>query len=176
MPKVDIIGIIKNGDTICVEIANVKNDGVITTNDAIVTLKAIPDGLEYQSSNLPRGQFDANDLIWNIGILTPVDDLSGLLCFKVLDNSKAPFHFTFTPGLSAYCESCDNPPQYCITVDGLLESDLNLAGYFGIANPGSTYDDDVDAATGGVAVGEFYELSATNLLGAPVGTIKRRIV
>lgn len=39
----------------------------------------------------------------------------------------------------------------------------------------SAYGSDSAAASAGVAVGEFYELSAANIYGAAAGTIKKRI-
>jgi uncharacterized repeat protein (TIGR01451 family) len=162
------------GQVICVPIEKVTNTSGVTATDVIVKLDKIPDGLTYTSSNLPRGEFDTNSRIWTIGSMSPQEELTGLLCFEVTDDSKAPFQFNFTVGLSDYCETCENPNAYCVTVKGLSLQELVDAGIVTV-QPG-TYDDDADAALGGVAIGQFYELSATNLYGLPDGHVKRRIV
>ena len=112
------------GQTLCVPIENVSNDSGVTATDVIVKLDKIPDGLTYMSSNLPRGEFDENSRIWTIGSMSPGEVLTGLLCFDVTDDSKAPYQFNFTVGLSDYCETCEEPNSYCVIVKGLTCTEL----------------------------------------------------
>lgn len=161
------------GLIICVPVTNVSNKSSVPTYDAIVTLHSIPEGLEFSSANVDRGTFDELSLIWNTTFLSSVDSLNALFCFKVLDDSKAPFKFTFEASLSGECASC-NGTKYYVTVDGLTVTELVTLGSVVVAV--GFYDDDAHAAANGVQIGQYYKLSATNTLGLPEGTVKMRYV
>lgn len=168
------LDIIYAGLTVCVPIENVKNNSSVTVDDVIVKLDEIPDGLSYSSYVLGQGSYDELSLIWSVGALGPLGSTSGMLCFTVLDDSKAPFNFNLTVGLSGLCEQCDPLNQYCVTIKGLRVADLIAAGII-VPEPG-IYDDDLDAAAGGVDLGKWYILSDTNTLGLPDGMVKKRVV
>lgn len=160
------------GQTICVPIA-VNNDGGTIATGVIVKLKNIPDGVEYQSSDLSRGEFDINSKIWLVGSMNPKEqNLTGMLCFVITDDSKAPFTFNFQVSLSDYCETF-NSVEYCVSITGLTCNELASCGLISVAE--GKYEDDEDAGNNGVDIDKFYELSATNLYGLPEGHIKRRI-
>ena len=167
------VGIIFTGQTLCAPVEQVKNTSGVVAEDVIVKLVSIPEGLEYSSSQLARGTFDINSRIWTIGAMSPGESLSGLLCFTVLDDSKAPFQFDFIVGLSDYCENCEDTRTYCVIIKDLSCTDLAQCGMLRVAE--GTYDNDADAAEGGVEIGEYYELSAENTLELAEGSIKKRI-
>jgi hypothetical protein len=68
--------------------------------------------------------------------------------------------------------SAATPAERKFTVADLAAFLESTMGW--ISNQGE-YDDDSAAATGGVAVGEFYTLSVDNIYGMPQGLLKKRI-
>ena len=164
------IDLIYTGQTICVPVDEVKNNSGVTATDVIVKLDKVPDGLSFSSTNLTKGTYDENSRIWSIGSLTPLQVISGLFCFTVTDDSKAPFQLNFTVGLSEFCDTCDDNNKYCATVDGLTVTDLVNAG---LAIVEGVYNSDAEAIADGLAEGDYYELGTTNIYGLPPGHIKR---
>lgn len=153
-------------------VEGINNNGS-ATNDVIVQFKRVPLGLEYNGSNLERGIFEPMNLIWNIGYMAANEkNLTGAFYWKVLDDSKAPYVFELWSGLSECCDSCSD--YYKVIVDGLTLTDLINAGIVRVVD--EFYDDDLDAAAGGVQIGQYYRVSSTNTLGLPEGVVKMRYV
>ena len=67
--------------------------------------------------------------------------------------------------------TADSPQEYKFTLEDIADF---LVSEFGIQPIQGIYDDDVDAAAAGVAIGETYELSLGNSYGLPEGTLKIR--
>lgn len=158
-------GLLYADKTICVPVNNVTNNSALYADDVIVQLSEVPDGVTYLNSNLPRGTYDDISNIWNIGQMKPYEVLNGQICFSVADPSIESFSFTFTVGLSEYCDGCTEPTPYCVIVKGIAN---------GLVIVGDSYDNDADAAANGVEVGQLYELSTTNSYGLPPRMIKKR--
>lgn len=167
------IGVFYTGKVFCLPGISVQNPTRVTTTDVLVELKEIPDGLIYNSSSPPRGVWDEVDLLWNVGSLAPLEKLTLMLCFEITDPTKSSFNFYFRTNYTDFCEVCTPFTDACISVTGITKTELINSGF---VFPVGIYDDDLDAASGGVLVGQYYELSATNTLGLPEGHIKRRTV
>jgi len=90
-----------------------------------------------------------------------------------------PWLFTVLPSLTtetllhtARRSFADSPQEYRFTIQQLfefLESNYNVVAIQG------QYASDAAAASGGVAVGEVYELNVDNIYGLPAGILKKRI-
>lgn len=92
--------------------------------------------------------------------------------------SSFPYQFPQLPGLTGETQlytqrrsNGENPTEYRFTVNDLL---VFLASNYDLVAIEGSYASDAAAATGGVAVGGCYELSAGNIYGLPAGTLKRR--
>lgn len=168
------LDLLYEGLIICSPIENVVNTSGVYAEDVVVKLKSIPNGLSFSSKNLPKGLWDENTLTWTIGQLAPSETLTGMLCWQIDDASTSPYTFVYTVGLSDHCEQCDPDNEFHITVKGFSVQDLIDAGVV-VIQPGGPFDDDADAALGGIELGEYYLLSATNLYGLPDGHPKQRV-
>lgn len=71
--------------------------------------------------------------------------------------------------------NAEAPKEYKFTLTTLVAYLLSVFNLVQVANSGSTYSSDSAASTGGVSIGEFYELSAANIYGMPAGILKKRI-
>ena len=72
--------------------------------------------------------------------------------------------------------AAESPANYRFTIAEVMDY-LQSQGFIRIA-AGGPYDSDTDAASGGVAIGEYYILSSTNDYGIPTangGLLKQRI-
>lgn len=94
-------------------------------------------------------------------------------------SENRPWLFATIPSLHSETIICtprrsnaESPFEYRFTVQELAEF---IESNFTFIVPKGEYDDDSAAATGGVSVGEYYELSAANIYGLPQGVIKKRI-
>lgn len=94
---------------------------------------------------------------------------------------QKPYTFPLIPALADTTElytqrrtSVSSPQEYRFTVADLIAFMLDSYNFVFVASD-TKFADDSAAATGGVPVGEFYELSADNVYGLPEGLLKRRI-
>lgn len=89
-----------------------------------------------------------------------------------------PWLFATIPSLTtttllhtARRSTAESPQEYRFTVQALVDF---LGSQYDILPIQGIYDSDSAAAADGVAVGELYELSLTNIYGLPDGLLKRR--
>lgn len=111
--------LIWQGQELSVPLENIKNNSDYTTNNVIVSV-GVPPGVIYTRSNLPRGTYDSNSNIWDIGAMASQEILFGELIFTVIDDCKAPFKFTYTVGTTGACadpNTSDN--SACVLISGL---------------------------------------------------------
>ena len=149
---------------------NAENTLSSPAEDVTVKLKEIPEGVSYVSNQLSRGEFIVSELLWNVGYVGPRQIYDGILTFQITDPSKSSFSFDFIVG--SECEACDDVITYCITYTGISSTELVAAGLVVVSG---TYDDDADAALGGVDIGGYYLLSSSNTYGLPEGHPKQRV-
>lgn len=88
---------------------------ILVTANAIdfAIVVTVPAGVTFSHAVLPKGSYDAGTDTWNVGSVTNGELIQGLLYYTVVDDSKAPFEFSFTIGTSEVCEG------YCVKVSGL---------------------------------------------------------
>jgi len=93
-----------------------------------------------------------------------------------------PWLFTEIPSMhpevqfyTARRSNAEAPNEYRFNLNTLVAYLLSYFGFVQITNSGTTYASDAAAGTGGVSVGEIYELSAGNIYGMPSGILKKRI-
>lgn len=90
-----------------------------------------------------------------------------------------PWLFTVIPSLTtetllhtARRSFAEAPTEYRFTIAQLF--DFLQSNYDVVAIAGE-YASDAAAASGGVSIGEVYELTAANIYGLPAGILKKRI-
>ncbi|MCO6499657.1 MAG: hypothetical protein J5I47_04660 [Vicingus serpentipes] len=86
-----------------------------------------PEGVTYHSSNFSTGYFDPIGKAWLLGTMKKNATENGEIGWKVLDDCKVPFKFTFKVG-STQGNVCmdDGTSEFCVNVDGLTPCIVNL--------------------------------------------------
>jgi hypothetical protein len=66
----------------------------------------------------------------------------------------------------------ESPQEYRFTLETLMNF---LQSNFNVVRIEGSYTNDATAASGGVAIGEYYELASGNYYGLPAGILKKRV-
>lgn len=113
-------GYISPGDTICTPIDSVFNASGKTVTGVKVVID-VPEGVVYKSSNLTQGLYDNIANEWQIGTMTVNKTVSGIICWTVVDDCRAPYKFDLiaTSDGGTLCITEDNKNSGCISVIGL---------------------------------------------------------
>lgn len=110
------------GDIIETSVVQVENTSTGAVSDAVITVE-IPPGVQFSYANLSKGSFNSTTNEWSLNTLKVHQIEQGVFYWRVLDDCKAPFKFTF----AAPPNVCINSqPTACITIDGLTSCQVGL--------------------------------------------------
>lgn len=115
------VPILRNDGLFCFSINEIKNTNEDDILQQVVGTFQIPDGVEFHSAPLlSKGTYSNGQ--WFIGDLLPEEEIGeSQFCWKVTDDSKAPFEFDLTINHIGGCSSCH---KICIKVQGLQCSEI----------------------------------------------------
>lgn len=117
-------GFVQNGNTIILPIAGVRNNGTKVVTGVQVQIEALPDGLEYVDHSFPKGTFDSETLVWNVGVLNVGESIAGQLTLAIMDSCELPFKVEAEIVSSASCETDTSDNTACWTIEGISCCDV----------------------------------------------------